>query len=158
MAADKYYILKCPFCDNDITSVMEKPSCAVECPCCERDINLYSVFGYNMWLSEQGKSNKVDIKPIKDVNIGTTKEREENGDTIEFEYDSDEYDWDDDEIAEDYLKRSNLMQKRPQAIHELLAFNADICTMQYRYLEKMGFTRGEAIEIIKKLIEQDFIL
>lgn len=154
MSEDKYYILKCPFCDDDITSVMERPNITVACPSCERDINLYSVFGYNMWLSEQGKSYKVDTKPIKDVNIDS----QEENDYIEFGYDSDDYEWDDDKIAEDYLKRSNLMQKRPQAIHELLSFNADVCTMQYRYLTNMGFSREEAIEIIKKLIEQDFIL
>lgn len=154
MSEDKYYILKCPFCDGDITSVMERPSTIVECPNCERDINLYSVFGYNMWLSEQGKSYKVDTKPIRDVNIDS----QEESDYIEFGYDSDDYGWDEDKIAEDYLKQCNLMQKRPQAIHELLAFNADVCTMQYRYLTKMGFSREEAIEIIKKLIEQDFML
>lgn len=154
---EEYYILKCPFCDEDITQVMECPDAFVTCPSCERDLNLYTVFGYNMWLAEQGKIKRVDTRPIKDVNIDRQQD-EDKYSYMEFTYDGDDYDFDEESIAEEYLKSSNLMQKRPQAVHEILAFNADICTMQYRYLTKMGFTRIEAIEIIKKLIEQDFIL
>lgn len=157
MADKEYYILKCPYCDKDITSVMNLPDNVVTCPSCNKDLNLYSVFGYNMWLVEQGNIEKVHKKPIEDVNIDI-QENEETEDYIEIHFDGEDFEFDEEHIAEEYLKSSNLMQKRPRAIHELLSFNADICTLQYRYLTKMGFSRAESIEIIKKLIEQNFIL
>lgn len=164
---DEYYILKCPFCDKDITKVLEKPSTQVICPNCGKDINLYSVFGYNMWLAEKGKILKVNKRPLKDVNTvrqsnnNVVKEEweDDNGDKhIRFTFASDDYDFDEEAIAEDYYNQSELMQKRPKALDELLMSNSDICVMQYRYLINAGFTRPEAIEIIKKLIEQGFIL
>lgn len=153
MSKEEYYILKCPYCDTDITKIMEYPSNIVICPKCERELNLYSVFGYNMWLSENGRTTKVNKKPIKDV-INNV----ENEDDLEFTYDEDDYDYNEDKIAEEYINISNLIQKRPETLHEMIAFNADICLMQYRYLIKVGFNRQEAIELIKKLIEQSFLL
>lgn len=154
MADGEYYILKCPYCDSDITEFLEEPYTYNTCPYCGKDNNIYSVFGYNMWLAENNKAEKVNKKPIKDVIDTRARQQSE----IDFEYEDEMYDFDEEKIANDYINQSVLMQKRPEAIHELLSFNADVCTMQYRYLIRMGFTRNEAIEIIKKLIEQDFIL
>lgn len=148
LSNSEYYILKCPVCDVDITKVIEQPSREVICPNCKRVLDLYSIFGYNMWLSEIGKTTKVNKKPIKDVVYDET----------DIEYDSDDYEYDEETIIEDYLNNSHLFQKRPEALHKLLLFNANTCLMQLKYLMKVGFTRKESIEIIKKLIEQSFLL
>lgn len=166
MADGEYYVLKCPYCDEDITKVMENPYTVVVCPNCNRRLNLYSVFGYNMWLSEQGKTKKVNERPIEDVNnnvqqskVKTEEWEDDNGNRhIKFTFASDDYDFDEDAIAEDYLEQSELRQRRPTSLDEMLMFNSDICVMQYRYLTKAGFSRQEAIDILKKLIEQGFIL
>lgn len=150
MSKEKYYILKCPICDKDITEVMEYPNNEVYCPHCDKKLNLYSVFGYNMWLSENGKATKVNKKPIKDVINNTQYD--------EFTYDNDDYDFDEEVIRDEFINSCSLIQKRPEVLHEIASFNADMCLMQYRYLIKVGFTRFEALEIILKLIEQSFLL
>lgn len=152
MSDGEYYILKCPYCDKNITKVLEYPHSIVHCPECDRELYLYSVFGYNMWLSEQGKSKKVKRRPIRDV------KQYEHTDYIDMSYDEDGYDFDEEQIMEQYINSSSLMQKRPEALHELLSFNTDVCLMQFRYLTRVGFTREEAIELIKELIKTDFIL
>lgn len=162
MADGEYYILKCPYCDDNITKVMETiTDNIVTCPHCDKELNLYSVFGYNMWLAENNKTKKVKRKPIKDVKSNRNRAKEyydEDNMVVEFNFDADDYEFNEEAIAEDYINHSHLMQRRPKALEEILSFNADICTMQYRYLLKMGFTRPEAIELIKKLIEQSFLL
>lgn len=155
MSKEEYYILKCPVCDENITKVMEFPDSEIICPNCKRVLNLYTIFGYNMWLSENGKSTKVCEKPIKDV---ASNVKDVSKYSSEFTCDEDDYEFDEEEIAKEYIDYSNLIQKRPETLHEILSFNADICLMQYRYLIKVGFTRPEAVEIIKKLIEQNFLL
>lgn len=148
-----YYVLKCPVCDKDITKVMEIPDTKIVCPNCKKVLSLYTIFGYNMWLSENGKSFKTDKKPVKDVIID-----EEPKDTYDgFSYE--EYkEYDEDEEAERYLENGELLKKHPRVIHEILSFNADLCLMQHNYLTRLGFTRCEANDILKKLIEQGFIL
>lgn len=148
MSKEEYYILKCPVCDENITKVMEFPDNEIICPSCKRVLSLYTVFGYNMWLSENGKSEKVNKKPIKDV----IAREELNEDYAEYENDDEEED------DEHYIENEELIKKHPRVIHEMLSFNADLCLIQHNYLTRLGFTREEAVEIVKKLIEQGFIL
>lgn len=153
MSEAEYYVMKCPFCDNDITSALETPHSIIHCPHCDKLLHLYSVFGYNMWLSENGKTKKVNKKPVKDVII----EEEPKGTYDGFSYmEYEEYD--EDEEAERCLENGELLKKHPKVIHEILSFNADLCLMQHNYLTRLGFTRDEASEIVMKLIEQGFIL
>ena len=158
MSDSEYYVLKCPYCDENITSIIENPKSWFRCIHCDKELSLYSVFGYNMWLAENNRCKKVKRKPIKDVISSSKAEIRPKEISIEFHFDEDNYEYDEEAIKEDYLRQSSLMQKRPMAMHEILSFNADICSMQLAYLMKLGFTREESIELIKKLIDQDFIL
>lgn len=151
MGESEYYVMKCPFCDSNITEALETPHSIIHCPNCNKLLHLYSVFGYNMWLSENGKSSKVNKKPVKDVII--KEELNEDYDRANYtEYDDEEED------DEHYIENGELMKKHPRVIHEMLSFNADLCLIQHNYLTRLGFTREEAVEIVKKLIEQGFIL
>ncbi len=154
MGKAEYYIMKCPYCDEDITSVLENPSSLVICPNCNRLLHLYSVFGYNMWLSENDRIYKVDKKPIKDVTVNDTH-KEDTYDGFRYK----EYvEYDEDKEAEDYLEQGELSKRHPRVVHEMLSFNADLCLIQHNYLTRLGFTREEALRIVEKLIEQGFIL
>lgn len=155
MSEDKqeYYVLKCPYCDGNITKVMERPNSIVICPNCNKELNLYTIFGYNMWLSENGKSKKVGRRPIKDIKKDRKTKIEEK-----YNFELDEESYDNSEIFEECINQSVLMNKEFKNLKEILAFNADVCVMQYIYLLQDGFTRPEAIEIIGKLIDQNFLL
>lgn len=142
----EYYILTCPYCDKNITKVMENiTGNTVICPSCQKELNLYTVFGYNMWLVENGNFKKVTKKPIRTI----TKQVE----TENFVLDED---YIDDELEE--INFDSITDNSPTNLQILLSQNADICTTQYNYLIKKGFTRLEAIDIVLKLIEHGFIL
>ncbi|WP_304393312.1 hypothetical protein [uncultured Clostridium sp.] len=142
----EYYILTCPYCDKNITKVMENiTGNTVVCPSCQKELNLYTVFGYNMWLVEKGNFKKVTKKPIKTIK-----------NQVEVENFVLDEDYIDDELEE--INFDSISDNSPTNLQILLSQNADICTTQYNYLIKKGFTRLEAIDIVLKLIEHGFIL
>lgn len=159
--SNEYYILKCPFCDDDITSVMESPDAKVTCPKCNKELNLYTVFGYNMWLVENNKITKVSKRPIKDIkiknknygNIKTEEWEDGNSRHIKFIVSSDE-------DVDDYKETDNFEESdgEPKTYEDLLLFNAAICHKQYDFLVQAGFKEKDALDMVKKLIDQGFIL
>lgn len=145
----EYYILKCPVCDKDITKVMEMPNAEIVCPNCKRVLNLYTVFGYNMWLAENGNAEKVNKRPI------TISDKQETNQVLDVCIDED---IEDDNIDYSEFNFDSITDNNPSNLQILLSQNADICAMQYNYLIKKGFTRLEAVDMVLKLIEHGFIL
>lgn len=142
-----YYILNCPLCDKNITKVMEDlHSNTVVCPYCNKSLNLYTVFGYNMWLSENGKSKKVSKRPIRIVSRSDIKEQDELDVEYEYEY----------ENNSDYLDK--LLQMNSDKINTLLNHNTKVICAQYNMLINSGFTRPEAVGFIECMIKGGFIL
>lgn len=62
----KFYEMKCPYCDDIITELLEQrlDTTPFRCPSCKHILSLYGTFGYNMWLSANKKAKKCKERPI----------------------------------------------------------------------------------------------
>lgn len=78
----KFYEMKCPYCDDVITELLEQSSDTrpFRCPSCKHILSLYGTFGYNMWLSANKKAKKCKERPISNewINNLINKDKEQN--------------------------------------------------------------------------------
>ena len=81
----KFYEMKCPYCDDIITELLEQrtDTTPFRCPSCKHMLSLYGTFGYNMWLSANKKAKKCKEKPINNdwinnlINKDNVKQKEQ---------------------------------------------------------------------------------
>ena len=88
----KFYEMKCPYCDNIVTELLEQTSNTkpFKCPSCNHILSLYGTFGYNMWLSANKKAKKCKERPINTdwINDFINKQKEQSSNNINEKYEN----------------------------------------------------------------------
>ena len=162
-----YFEIKCPLCDSLITNALSSVNMQGElcCPSCGKPVQLYSLISYNMWLAENKEAVKTSKKPIKSKpKIKTNIENEENTENlmgIDFqEINLGEMGFDFGSIMEN-LEKLGIVHRvdkfDTQTNNEIARTRALICRTHFLYLIGCGFSEEQSFDIIKILLENDYL-